>query len=494
VIQRLRFLPSVGVIAVLLSWAPAFAQTAALSLSSGSGARGGKVLVYLSLDAKGTQPTGLQFTLRFSALDFTSVQVTAGPSAIATGKSVYCGNTAGSYTCLVVGLNSTTISDGVVAALSLSISATTTNTTSSIQIDGPLATSAAGNALPMVASATSITILSSTQALPNVTTAALPLGIIGSAYSQKLAAASGTPPYTWLLTSGALPAGLSLASDGTISGTPVATGTSNFLVQLTDQAGTRISSLLALTIISPPKKATINAVANGADFQPVISPASWFSITGSDLASTTRTWNNTDFVNAGLPAQLDGVSVLVDGKPSFVSYISPTQINAQVPDDSVSGQRLVQVINNGVASDMFTAQLQEYSPALFTWPGNYAVATHTDFTLAAKPDEFPALQTVPAKPGEVIILWGTGYGPTNPAVPAGQLVPGDQVHTLTTVPTVTLSAKATEYLGGALAPHSAGLYQLAVRVPADAPDGDWPVVIKIGGVSSPAGVLLTVKK
>jgi uncharacterized protein (TIGR03437 family) len=494
VIQILRVLPSFGVIAVLLSWSPALAQTAALSLSSGSGQRGGKALLYLSLDSKGTQPAGLQWTLRYSALDFSSIQVTAGPSAIATGKSVYCDNTPGSYTCLVVGLNSTTISDGVVAALTLSISGATTNTASNIQIDGPLATSAAGNAIPIVAGAASVNIFSSTQSMPNITTAVLPLGITGSAYSQKLAATSGTPPYSWSITSGALPAGLRLASDGTISGTPVATGTSNFVVQLTDQAGVRINTLLALTVISPPKKATIKAVSNAADFQPVISPGSWFSITGSDLASTTRTWNSTDFVNGVMPAQLDGVSVLVDGKPSFVSYIGPTQINAQVPDDSVSGPRLVQVINNGVASDTFTAQLQVYSPALFTWPGNYAVATHTDFTLAAKPSEFPALTTVPAKPGEVIILWGTGCGPTNPAVPAGQLVPDDLVHTLTTVPTVTISAEATEYLGGALAPHSAGLYQLAVRVPADTPDGDWPIVIKIGGVSSPAAVLLTVKK
>jgi len=486
-------LRNLAVIAVLLSSVSAFAQTAALSLSSGSGLRGGKTLLYVSLNAKGTQPTGLQFTLHYSALDFTSVQLTAGPSAIATGKSVYCGNTAGSYTCLVVGLNSTTISDGVVATLSLSISGATTNATSNIQLDAPVATSAAGNSLPIVAGAASVTIFSATQLMPNVTTAALPLGIVGSAYSQKLAATSGTAPYSWSLTAGALPAGLRLTSDGTISGIPLATGTSNFVIQLTDHAAVKINALLALTIIPPPKKATINAVSNAADFLPVISPASWFSITGSNLASTTRTWNSTDFVNSRLPAQLDGVSVLVDGKPSFVSYVSPTQINAQVPD-SVSGPRLVQVINNGVASDTFTAQLQEYSPALFTWPGNYAVATHTDFTLAAKANAFPARTTVPAKPGEVIILWGTGCGPTNPAVPAGQLVPDDRVHTLTTVPAVTIRGKAAEYLGGALAPRSAGLYQLAVRVPADAPDGDLPVVIGIGGVSSPADVLLTVKK
>ena len=471
----------------------AFAQTAGLNLSSGSGLRGGKALLYLSLDAKGTQPAGLQWTLRYSASDFSSIQVTAGPSAVATGKSAYCGKSAGSDTCLIVGVNNTAIPDGVVATLSLSISAAATDT-ASIQIDSPLATSADGTAIPIVAGAASVAIFNATQSIPSITTLSLPLGIVGSAYSQGVAAASGTPPYSWSLTAGALPAGLSLASGGTISGTPVATGTSNFAIQLTDQAGVKMNALLALTVISPPKKATINAVSNAADFQPGISPASWFSITGFDLASTTRSWNSTDFVNGALPDQLDGVSVLVDGKPSFLSYISPTQINAQVPDSSVSGPRLLQIINNGVASDTFTAQVQQYSPALFTWPGNYAVATHTDFTLAAKRDEFPALPTIPAKPGEVIILWGTGYGPTNPAVPAGQLVPDDRVHALASVPTVTIGDKAADYIGGALAPHSAGLYQLAIRVPADAPDGDLPVVIGIGGASSPTGVLLTVKK
>ena len=151
-IQRLRLIPSFGVIAVLLSWAPAFAQTAALTLSSGSGQRGGKALLYVSLDAKGTQPAGLQWTLHYSASDFTSIQITAGPSAIATGKSVYCDNTSGSYTCLVVGLNSTTISDGVVAILSVLISGATTNAASNIQIDAPLASSAAGSAIASPAS------------------------------------------------------------------------------------------------------------------------------------------------------------------------------------------------------------------------------------------------------------------------------------------------------------------------------------------------------
>src|SRR5262249_12498648 len=61
-----------------------------------------------------------------------------------------------------------------------------------------------------------------------ITTTALPGGVVGAAYSATLAASGGTPPYTWAIASGALPAGLTLApSSGVISGTPTASGTSN---------------------------------------------------------------------------------------------------------------------------------------------------------------------------------------------------------------------------------------------------------------------------
>ena len=90
-IQKLRLLPSFGVIAVLLSPISAFAQTAALSLSTGSGVPGGKAVLYVSLDAKGTQLTGLQFALRYSDLDFTSVQVTVLGDTDGTELTEYVG-------------------------------------------------------------------------------------------------------------------------------------------------------------------------------------------------------------------------------------------------------------------------------------------------------------------------------------------------------------------------------------------------------------------
>jgi uncharacterized protein (TIGR03437 family) len=237
----------------------------------------------------------------------------------------------------------------------------------------------------------------------------------------------------------------------------------------------------------------IASVVNGADFQSRLAQASWISIAGSNLAINTRTWRPNEIVGGNLPTGLDGTSVTVGGKPAFVYFISPTQINAQAPD-GVAGNAEVVVTNNGVASTAVNTIADVFSPALFTWPGNYAVATRTDFTWAVKNGEFPGVNTIPAKPGDIIILWGTGFGPVNPAVPAGQNVAGDRSYSMVNTPAITIGGIAvTEYFGGALAPGNAGLYQLAFRVPQNAPDGDLPIVVQIGGISSAANVLLTVQ-
>jgi len=81
----------------------------------------------------------------------------------------------------------------------------------------------------------------------------LPDGTVGSSYSQTITASGGTAPYTFTVTSGSLPAGLSLATDGTLSGSPTAGGTSNFTVTATDGSGNSCTGARAysLTINTP---------------------------------------------------------------------------------------------------------------------------------------------------------------------------------------------------------------------------------------------------
>jgi hypothetical protein len=97
-----------------------------------------------------------------------------------------------------------------------------------------------------------------------ITTASVPNGQIGVAYSQTLAATGGVTPYSWSTVSGALPAGLSLSSGGVISGTPSASGTSNFTVRVTDSQTTPDTADKALSINVPADLAVTTAsVPNG---------------------------------------------------------------------------------------------------------------------------------------------------------------------------------------------------------------------------------------
>ena len=89
---------------------------------------------------------------------------------------------------------------------------------------------------------------------------------------------------------------------------------------------------------------------------------------------------------------------------------------------------------------------------------------------------------------------GTGFGPTTPAAPTGVEVPSDHTYSTSTLPTVTIDNIQAKVFGAALAPGFAGLYQVAIEVPASLADGDWPVVAAIGGAQSPAGVVLSVSK
>lgn len=240
----------------------------------------------------------------------------------------------------------------------------------------------------------------------------------------------------------------------------------------------------------PPAINTSGGVVNGASFQPGIAPDAWFTITGTNLASKTDTWVKA-IVNGKLPTALDGVSVSVGGEPAYVYYISPTQINAVAPNLAAGAAQVIVTNSSGISSPASTT-VQSARPAFFLWPGGYAVATRQDFSLAVKNGTFGTI-TVPAKPGDVIILWGTGFGPTSPATPVGVEVPSNTTYNTANAVSVTVGGKAAMVFGAALAPGYAGLFQVAIQIPASLADGDYPVIAKVLGVQSPATTLITVK-
>lgn len=238
-----------------------------------------------------------------------------------------------------------------------------------------------------------------------------------------------------------------------------------------------------------PALAPERAVVNGASFQPGIGAGAWATIAGTDLAGSTREWTAADFKDGVAPTVLDDTEVLIGGKPAYIGYISPTQLNVVAPDAG-AGQVQVEVIRGGVHSNTVTAELSALSPAFFLWQGKYTVAhRHPNWDPVAPAGLFPGLATSPAKPGDIVILWGTGFGPTTPPTTPGQL---PQAGAAVAAPvTVRVGGQTAEVVSAVVSAY-VGVYQIAIKVPAGLPAGEQAVTAEAGGAATPQPAVLAV--
>jgi uncharacterized protein (TIGR03437 family) len=315
-----------------------------------------------------------------------------------------------------------------------------------------------------------------------------------SAASTVTAAAFGGFSSAVALSVNGLPAGVTAAFTPASIGAP---GTGASILQLAVAAsaaagnntltitgtGGNVTETAGLTLAVAPVVAV-----NAGSFAPGIPSGGWVTIFGANLSPVTDDWSNS-VENGKLPTSLDGVTVTVDGEPAYPAYISSSQINAVAPDVAPGSVEVTVTGPNG-ASTTATAQVEARQPAFFQW-GAYAVATHRDYTDAIKSGAL-SQPTVPAAPGDVITLWGTGFGPTNPAAPDGAQVPLDTTYYTANSVSVTLGNTPVTVYGAALAPGYAGLYEVNIQIPESLPDGDYPVVATVAGAQSPDDVLLTV--
>jgi uncharacterized protein (TIGR03437 family) len=300
-------------------------------------------------------------------------------------------------------------------------------------------------------------------------------------------AASGTTSHSVGVSINTSPAGTALAAgtyNGTLTFTPTTPGyTTPVTVPVTLVLGTAV----------PSPAPVISTVVNGASFSAdqSIAPNTYVTIQGTNLSTSTNTWNNS-IVGGQLPTSLNGVTVTFSTAPGYISYVSPTQINVLAPP-MATGTASVQVSNNGATSTARTVGVVSESPAFFELSGNQVIATRTDYTYAAKNGTIQGLATTPAKPGDVLILWGTGFGASNPAVPAGMVTPGAQTYSASNSVTVTINGVPATVYGVALTPGLAGVYQVAIQVPLSLANGDWQLIATTqDGFSSASGVILIV--
>jgi uncharacterized protein (TIGR03437 family) len=221
-------------------------------------------------------------------------------------------------------------------------------------------------------------------------------------------------------------------------------------------------------------------------------PGSWIEIYGSNLATDTRPWATTDFNGNSAPTSLDGTSVTIGGQLAYIDYISPGQVNVQVPSTAPTGTQPIVVTSGSNVSpnppQFITISATApglYAPSQLLIGGNqYAGAVFPDFTTwGLPPGAVTGLTSQRAKPGDNIILFGIGFGPVTTNLPAGQIAQG----TGNTLPTGSFQISfdgtpATVNYAG-LSPDSVGLYQFNVVVPNVAANDLTPVTFTLGGVA-----------
>ncbi len=303
--------------------------------------------------------------------------------------------------------------------------------------------------------------------------------------------AAGSPPlsYQWQRNGTNIPNATSAGY--TTPPTAFADNGAVFTVSVSNSVGSVMSNPATLAIGTTPVLApVIAAVVNAESGSATIGPNTWVVIAGSGLAALgdSRAWQGSDVVNNQMPVQLDGVSVTMNGENAFVFYISPNQVNVLTPPDLAPGPVQVALTTGGTASAAFTAQAQQYSPSFFIFGGGpYVVGTHADGSLLGPASLYPGLST-PAAPGEVVVLYANGFGPVSPPVVAGS---NAQSGSLSVLPVVQIGGMpASVQFAGVVSP---GLFQFNVVVPATAKSGDNTLTAQYNGLTTQAGVLLTIQ-
>lgn len=231
-------------------------------------------------------------------------------------------------------------------------------------------------------------------------------------------------------------------------------------------------------------------ITNAAQSAASIAEGTYITIKGTHLAPTKRAWRAADFTGNKLPTSLDGVSVTVNGQPAYISYVSPVQINLLTPANlPTSGTAAVEVSVSGLTSARINVTPTPVAPSFFLFNSDkYIAATHANGSLIGPTTLFPNAST-PAVAGETIVLYGNGFGATNPAATAGEVLPAPAM--LATMPTILFNgiAATIQYAGMT----ATGLYQFNVVVPTSLPEGDAAVVAQFRGMTSPAGAFITIR-
>jgi uncharacterized protein (TIGR03437 family) len=241
-------------------------------------------------------------------------------------------------------------------------------------------------------------------------------------------------------------------------------------------------------IVTVDNRPAITSVLNSASFKPVIGPGTWISAMGSNFSSSVAQASSTY-----LSTSLNGVSMqLRDTGGAYyllMHYVSPTQVNAFVPHELpasfFNSPTAELAVTTSAGTSAFKIAPQALAPALFTY-GNprYAAAIHPDGVIVGT-----IAGTIPAKPGTIISVYGTGFGQTTPPISNvnGTLIP----RVLSSEVAISIEGRPLQVLWAGMV--GVGLYQFNIVLPADLPEGDRILTAQIAGLTT-EGVTIPVRQ
>ena len=220
-------------------------------------------------------------------------------------------------------------------------------------------------------------------------------------------------------------------------------------------------------------------IVNAASFSATqIAPGSYVTILGQNLAGAISQASQVP-----LPTLLGGVSVTVNGKSAPLLYVSPTQVNAQLPYD-LAGNATLKLTNSVGSTSEVTFPVLRAAPAIYTIAGtNRGVVVNQDGGLNGP--EAPELR------GNYLVAYVTGLGAVNPAVNAGEAASLTAISRAVQAVSATIGGLDAPVAFAGLTPGFVGLGQVNVQIPANAPRGELPLVFTAESVASNAVMVTT---
>ena len=217
-----------------------------------------------------------------------------------------------------------------------------------------------------------------------------------------------------------------------------------------------------------------------------------------NLATTrSQIWSGADFIGNIAPSSLGGTTVTIAGKRPYTHFVSPGQVNVQVPSDVPTGSQPLVVTTAGGNSVAYNITVNATQPGLLAPPAfringsQHVVALFSNTLTYVFPATIAGIATARARPGDTLTLYGIGFGQVIPNIPAGQIA--ELTTALQSTLQITFAGVPATLTYAGLSPGFVGLYQINVVVPPVAASGTVPLAFSLSGNAGSQNLVISVR-